>query len=111
MARKAAANVRRPEVSKVAYTRVRIWQRVGRVNTSANGWSKRSDSGERDMHPPPGEKSWRLVAISKRSSSFYTSKSQQVSQTGVVEGSVSANGGEGGKSFSTLRVDIWYTTG
>src|SRR5437870_3854269 len=60
MARKAAATVRRPEASKVPYTRVCIWQNIGRVNAQASGWSKRNDSGERDMHPPPGEKSSRL---------------------------------------------------
>src|SRR5215471_7883142 len=68
--RKAAATVRRPEVSRVPYTRVRIWRKVGRVNTSANGWSKRSDSGERDICPPPEKNGCRLIAISKRSSLF-----------------------------------------
>ena len=59
MERLAAATVRRPEESLVPYTRVRIWQNVGRVNTEASGWSKSSDSGERDMHAPPREKSSR----------------------------------------------------
>jgi hypothetical protein len=37
MERLAAATVRRPEASKVPYTRVRAWENVGRVNTEASG--------------------------------------------------------------------------
>jgi len=94
------------------------------VNASANGWSKRSDSGERDMHAPAGEKSSRpspsandpllyypskestAVAIRKKGSEMrrvtsnrtYRQETQQMAQ-------------REGKSCSPLQLDIWYTTG
>jgi len=44
------------------------------VNASANGWRKRSDSGERDMHAPAGEKSSRPSPSANDPLLYYPSK-------------------------------------
>src|SRR5215470_905531 len=79
MARKAAATVRRPEANKVPYTKVLIWLKVGRVNPSANGCSRRSESGERDIQVPPVIKFPQPLAMSRHSSPLYHHRVNAVS--------------------------------